>query len=71
MEEEKATLISKTVFGFTLVVVILSLVGLIFPALLTAILFPVALFVNPFEFARQAICLRGITPRQHRFGSGS
>jgi len=48
--EEKATLVSKTVFGFTLIVVIFSLVGLIFPALITAILFPVALFVNPFEF---------------------
>jgi len=47
MVEEKA--ISKTVFGFTLAVVIFSLVGLIFPALITAILFPVALFVNPFE----------------------
>ena len=49
MVEEKATIVSKTVFGLTLVVVIFSLVGLIFPALITAILFPVALFVNPFD----------------------
>jgi len=47
--EEKATLVSKTVFGFTLIVVIFSLVGLIFPALMTALLFPVALVVNPFD----------------------
>jgi len=55
MEEEKSTFLSKTVFGFTLSLVIISLVGLFFPALITSILFPVTLPIDPFDLGTWVI----------------
>ncbi len=49
MSKEESQIISNTIFGSTLLIVILSLVGLLFPALLVTLFYPVGMDVNPLE----------------------
>lgn len=49
MAKEESRIISNTIFGFTLAVVILLLVGLFFPALVVSQIYELAIKVNPFE----------------------
>jgi len=49
MTKEESHDISITIFGFTLAVVLVSLVGLLFPALIVSLIHDLALQVDPFE----------------------
>jgi len=49
MTKEESHAISITIFGFTLAVVLVSLVGLFFPALIVSLIHDLAIQVDPFE----------------------
>jgi len=55
MTEEESHGISITIFGFTLAVVVVSLVGLLFPALIVGQIYDLALQIDPFELGLWAI----------------
>jgi len=55
MSKKESQIISNTIFGSTLLIVILSLVGLVFPALLVTLFYPVGMEVNPLEPGAWAI----------------
>jgi len=50
MTQEQPQIISNTVFGFTLAVVIVCLVGVLFPALIVGLIYDLSIQVEPFEF---------------------
>jgi len=49
MAKEESRIVSNTIFGFTLAVVILLLVSLFFPALFVSLFFELGIQVSPFE----------------------
>jgi len=55
MTQEESRIESNSVFGFTLFVVIPSLIGLVFPALIVSLFFNLSIAVDPFEFGHLAI----------------
>jgi len=49
MKNQESRMVSNTIFGFTLAVVIVSLVGLFFPALMTSLIYERGVLIDPFE----------------------
>jgi len=49
MAKEESRIVSNTIFGFTLAVVILLLVSLFFPALIVSLFFELKIQISPFE----------------------
>jgi len=55
MTQKQSQIESNSIFGFTLFVVISSLIGLVFPALIVSLFFNLSLEVDPFELGHWTI----------------
>jgi len=55
MTKEDSQIESNSIFGFTLFLVIPSLIGLLFPALIVSLFYNLSIVVDPFEFGHWAI----------------